>query len=172
MRGLSTSAHSENADSVLCEFEHLECKDFLTLACIRGKCVYKDTNLVYEGQFRHGVADGEGTLRWPNGTVYSGTVTGGQPVQGRLDKSDGETLFFEHGAVVSKAKQFAFSMFTGKVSGDSDQRCWERPVCFCRADICACALVNQANNTSHFIHRGKGSVGSQGHANLALFAAV
>ena len=65
-----------------------------------GRCVYSQTGLVYEGEFEHGSACGEGELTWPNGTVYSGVVVDGQPVEGRLDRANGETLYFEDGEVV------------------------------------------------------------------------
>jgi hypothetical protein len=42
-------------------------------------------------------------------------VVDGRPIDGRLDKNDGETLLFRNGEVVRKETQFAFSMFTSKI---------------------------------------------------------
>ena len=43
-----------------------------------GRCTYTQTGLVYEGEFEHGVTNGEGRLTWPNGSVYFGLVENGQ----------------------------------------------------------------------------------------------
>ena len=64
-----------------------------------GRCVYSQTGLVYEGEFEHGGACGDGKLTWPNGSVYLGVVFAGQPVEGRLDRANGETLYFVDGEV-------------------------------------------------------------------------
>jgi hypothetical protein len=64
-----------------------------------GRCVYSQTGLVYEGEFEHGSACGDGKLTWPNGSVYLGVVLAGQPVEGRLDRANGETLYFVDGEV-------------------------------------------------------------------------
>jgi hypothetical protein len=64
-----------------------------------GRCVYSQTGLVYEGEFEHGSACGDGKLTWPNGSFYLGVVFAGQPVEGRLDRANGETLYFVDGEV-------------------------------------------------------------------------
>ena len=37
-----------------------------------GRCEYTRSGLVYEGEFVHGSACGEGKLMWPNGSIYQG----------------------------------------------------------------------------------------------------
>ena len=80
-----------------------------------GRVRYKHSGLVYRGEFHHGAAHGEGTLEWLNGSVYIGLVVDGKPMEGRLDRADGQILYFKQGAVTHTATQFAFSMFTSKV---------------------------------------------------------
>lgn len=63
---------------------YLSLKIQLSAQCVQGNCVngvgkfiYSDGG-VYEGQFKNGVWDGEGTVKWPSGSSYKGGFYSGK----------------------------------------------------------------------------------------------
>jgi hypothetical protein len=59
----------------------------------KGKDFTADGFLFYEGQYRHGVPDGEGTYVWPDGTTYVGTFKAGIPQGQGLERRDDGTVY-------------------------------------------------------------------------------
>ncbi len=76
----------------------------------KGKAIGTDT---YEGNFKKGLPDGEGTYTWANGDVFTGAFKKGVKVgKGKLIKASGETLdgYWSDDEYIGKnSKPFAFS---------------------------------------------------------------
>uniref|UniRef100_A0A7S4PR39 Uncharacterized protein n=1 Tax=Guillardia theta TaxID=55529 RepID=A0A7S4PR39_GUITH len=65
----------------------------------QGCILYCDTMIRYEGEWKNGVPEGRGRIRWRNGSRFEGQVAEGKPFSGVLRKQDGSMVIFEEGSI-------------------------------------------------------------------------